>query len=91
MIEQRDFTDKHSVGIVNTGLDNNWPEILSPDIETLTFGIEKLTPDIKKFLPDTHQDSVIATSHFEYQVDISILATLSEELTTLRKRKIGLH
>ena len=30
-----------------------------------------------------HTSSVNTTSHFEFQVDISILATVSEELTTL--------
>ena len=39
----------------------------------------------------THQDGVNATSHFEFQVDISILATVSEELATLQNGKIGLH
>ena len=39
----------------------------------------------------TYQYIVNATSHFEFQVDISILATMSEELATVRKRKIGPH
>ena len=39
----------------------------------------------------THQDSANAIFHFKFQVDISILATVSEELAKLRKRKIGLH
>ena len=38
-----------------------------------------------------HQDSVNATTHFEFQVDISILTPVSKELATLQKRKIGLH
>ena len=38
----------------------------------------------------THRDSFNATSHFEFQVDISILETVSEVLATQRKRKIGL-
>ena len=37
-----------------------------------------------------HQDMVNATSHFEFQVDISILATVRKELATLRKLKLDL-
>ena len=38
-----------------------------------------------------YQARVNATSDFEFKVDISILATVSEELATLRKPKIDLH
>ena len=38
----------------------------------------------------TYQDSVNATFRFEFEVDISILATINEELATLRQQKISL-
>ena len=39
---------------------------------------------------DTHEDIINPTSHFEFEIDIFILATVSEKLATLWK-KINRH